>query len=296
VPSVTVERPLRADNQARVRALAGEFEARYGTPQLNDQTLSRLGVDDESLLHVLMYDDMLVGYAQLEVRPAIAEAEAAVRPGQHDQLLTGIERLAGKRQLRIWAHGEHSPLSAVLEARGYRRERVLWQLRRPLADLPAPAPLPSGVTLRAFVPGQDELAWLAINAAAFSQHAEQGGWTLRDLQAREAEAWFDATGFLLAEQDGKLVGFHWTKVHSDGLGEVYVLGISPAAKGLHLGRALLDAGLGYLAGRGCATVLLYVDDDNASAMRLYDRAGFHRHDVDIRYLRRAGSPLRNQDV
>ena len=288
MPSVTVERPLSADNQARVRALAGEFEARYGTPQLNDQTLSRLGVKDESLLHVLVYEDTLLGYAQLELQPAIAVAEAAARPGHQDQLLSEIERLAGDRELRIWAHGEHSPLRAVLEARGYRRERVLWQLRRPLADLPAPAPLPRGVTLRAFVPGQDEQAWLAVNAAAFAQHAEQGGWTPRDLQAREAEAWFDPAGFLLAEQDGKLAGFHWTKVHSDGLGEVYVLGVSPHAQGMHLGRALLDAGLEYLRQRGCSTVLLYSDDDNVVALRLYERAGFHHHDVDIQYARRAG--------
>ena len=56
------------------------------------------------------------------------------------------------------------------------------------------------------------------------------------------------------------------------------------------------AGLGYLRQRGCPTVLLYSDDDNVVAMRLYERAGFHRHDVDIRYLRRAGSPIRNRDV
>ena len=88
--------------------------------------------------------------------------------------------------------------------------------------------------------GADEDAWLAVNAAAFAGHSEQGRWTRADLLAREAEPWFDPAGFLLAERENVLLGFHWTKVHADGMGEVYVLGVDPAAHGLGLGSALLD--------------------------------------------------------
>src|SRR5262249_50398724 len=155
---------------------------------------------------------------------------------------------------------------------------------RPLYDLPE-VPLPAGVHLRAFVPGQDEDAWLAVNAAAFADHAEQGRWTRADLETREREAWFDPSGFLLAFRDDRLVGFHWTKVHPTGIGEVYVLGVAPQAQGLHLGPALLTAGLAYLAGRGAAEVMLYVDDSNTAAMRLYQRYGFAQYDVDAQYAR-----------
>src|SRR6185437_13617964 len=101
------------------------------------------------------------------------------------------------------------------------------------------APLPAGVRLRTFRPGADDEAWLALNAAAFADHPEQGSWTLQDLHARMAESWFDPQGFLLAEtEDGELAGFHWTKIHGgDGhghqhsgdhghepIGEVYVVG------------------------------------------------------------------------
>src|SRR5205814_7416943 len=121
---------------------------------------------------------------------------------------------------------------------------------------------------RSFRPGRDEDAWIEVNAAAFANHPEQSRVVRADLEARMAEPWFDPAGFLLAERAGELLGFHWTKVHGDGLGEVYVLGIAPAAQGLGLGPALLVRGLRYLADRGCPTVLLYVDGDNDAAMQL----------------------------
>ena len=158
-------------------------------------------------------------------------------------------------------------------------------MRRQLeaAQLPPDPPLTSDVTVRAFVPGVDDDAWLAVNAAAFATHAEQGKWTHADLAARLAEPWFDPAGFLLADRGGELLGYHWTKIHPDQLGEVYVLGVAPAAQGLGLGRALLVRGLRYLAERGCRAVLLYVDGDNAAAIALYERSGFSRDDVDVQW-------------
>jgi mycothiol synthase len=160
---------------------------------------------------------------------------------------------------------------------------VLHQLRMPLTEFVAEVRVPDDVDVRPFVVGFDEQAWVRVNAAAFAEHAEQGRWTLDDLAAREAESWFDAAGFFLAWRGDELIGFHWTKVHPDGSGEVYVLGVAPAAQGLRLGAALLAVGLRHLADRGCPQVLLYVDESNASAMRLYERFGFHRYDIDAQW-------------
>jgi mycothiol synthase len=123
-----------------------------------------------------------------------------------------LEAAPGHR-LRLWAHGDH-PAARALASLGFSEARRLEQWRRSLR-VPLPdAPLPPGVRLRTFQPGADDEAWLALNAAAFADHPEQGSWTLRDLHARMAEAWFDPQGFLLAEtEDGELAGFHWTKVH-----------------------------------------------------------------------------------
>lgn len=270
---------LDAPTRAGVHALADAIEARDGQPPLSDQALTQLASLD--VVHATIHDgDVLVGYAQRDGTSLELAGDAAAV----DALLDAVEA-HGAADLLVWSHGRRSPVSAALASRGYTQVRLLHQQRRSLAEPLPQLPVVEGVTIRSFLPGQDEQAWLRVNAAAFAGHAEQGRWTLANLAAREAEPWFDPAGFLLAQRDGTLLGFHWTKIHADGTGEVYVLGIDPSAQGLRLGPALLLRGLEYLAGRGCAEVLLYVDDDNTSAMSLYERLNFHRYDADSQWRR-----------
>jgi len=193
--------------------------------------------------------------------------------------------------VRLWAHGELPAAVGLAKAAGYTRVRALWQMRMPLAGLTVPAgatTLP-GVSIRAFRPGADEKAWLAVNGRAFAHHPEQGSWAMRDLLLREAEPWFDPDGFFLAEREGRLAGFHWTKVHPAGgaggapIGEVYVVGVDPGNQGGGLGRALTLAGLAYLRQRGLDEVMLYVDEDNTAAVRMYAALGFSRWSTDAMY-------------
>jgi mycothiol synthase len=245
----------------------------------------------------------LTGYARFESGGDAAEAELVVHPGFRrrgvgSELIDQLVELAGDRALSVWAHGDLPGSSELLAARGFTRARVLLQMRRDLAGVdPDPRPLlPEGVLVQAFRPGRDEDAWLRVNSRAFAAHPEQGSWTAEDLRLREAEPWFDAAGFLLAwrgdpDRGGVLLGSHWTKIHLPGdvadepVGEVYVLGIDPDAQGLRLGRALTDLGLAHLRGRGLGQVLLYVEEDNEAAVRLYEGRGFHRFSVDVSWRR-----------
>jgi mycothiol synthase len=278
VPIAIAEPPaLDRTSQHAVRRLASEIESADGAPPLSDQALSQLG--SSAVRHLVARDgDDVVGYAQL----AATEVEVLADPRAIDALLGVIE--ATLPAFEIWAHGTRSRLIDPLHARGYRRARVLWQLCWAVTDIDAVA-FPDGVRVRPFVPGQDEAAWLTVNAAAFAHHPEQGGWTIADLRAREAEPWFDAGDFLLAERGAELVGFHWMKTHAPTRGEVYVLGVAPAAQGLRLGAALLTAGLRLLRDHGVREVMLYVDESNAAAMHLYERYGFTRANHDVQYQR-----------
>lgn len=246
----------------------------------------------EGVRHFLLtVGPRLYGYAQLEETDPVEApaAELLVHPDQrgrgHGRALgTALLAATGKR-LRVWAHGGKPSARHLAQVLGLTLFRELRQLRRPLAPLDVPEPvLPEGVTIRTFVPGQDDAAWLAVNAAAFAHHPEQGSLTQRDLDDRIAEPWFDPKGFFLAEKDGELVGFHWTKIHAEErLGEVYVVGILPGAQGGGLGKALTATGLRHLAGQGLPTAMLYVDADNSAAVRVYEGLGFRTHEVDLMY-------------
>ncbi len=259
---------------------------------------------DDGGRHVLVRDESatIIGYAHLDSTDAVEgpSAELAVDPiarreGVGRLLITTLLELTEGHDLRLWAHGEQAAAARLARSMGFEHSRVLWQMRRSLfAPLSAPT-LPAGCTIRAFVPGVDDEAWLRVNSRAFAHLPDQGGWTLEDLHRRMAEPWFSADGFLIAEMEGAVVGFHWTKVHGrknsgghdhDAIGEVYVVGVDPDHAGHGLGRALTLAGLHHLRGLGLSQAMLYVDASNTSAIRLYEGLGFSRWDTDVLYRHR----------
>lgn len=321
---------LTADEVAEVLALARAAGDADGTFPLSEHVTLHLRYGgDAPAVHLLARDaeGTLVGYAHVDPTDLVegTSAELVVHPmrrrrGLGRALVAAATDAAEEHdpagRLRLWAHGDHPSASALALSMGFERRRVLWQMRRPLyAPVPAPEPV-DGVTIRPFRPGADDAAWVAVNNRAFADHPEQGRWTPEDLRVRVGEPWFDADGFLLAEatgapwldrvtgrpdeHGGRLLGFHWTKVHGDvtpggvgegrhahdPIGEVYVLGLDPLAQGSGLAVALTLAGLRHLRGRGLDQAMLYVDEASPKAVRLYQRLGFMRWSTDVEFVRR----------
>jgi mycothiol synthase len=243
--------------------------------------------------HLLAYDqDTLVGYAHVDTAgDAFGNqiVELLVHP---DHRNSGVgtalvdEVLAIDSPLRLWSHRDHPAAARIAERKNLARVRELLLMRLD-NDVELPEPRwRDGIRVRTFVPGQDEAAMIAVNKRAFDWHPEQGMLTVADVEATEKEPWFDPDGFFLAtDDDDKVVGFHWTKVHGDGTGEVYVVGVDPAAQGGGLGRALTLAGLHHLRARGVPETVLYVESDNKPAVAVYTRLGFTLAYTNVAYQR-----------
>ncbi|GAA2806248.1 mycothiol synthase [Kitasatospora paracochleata] len=291
---IDVTDSLSAEQLAAARAVLAAAVEADGREAVSEAGRLRLRADDPraGVRHLIQTaTGSPLGYAQIEAGESEgggrSTVELTVHPahrgaGHGRALVDAVLREAGGA-VDFWSHGGHPAARHLAQSYGAELVRELRQMRR-TADAPEEQPLPAGVTLRTFRPGEDDEAWLALNAAAFAHHPEQGSWTRADLADRLAEPWFDPAGFFLADRDGQLVGFHWTKVHPEGLGEVYVVGVAPSEQGSGLGRALTATGLRHLIlDRKLATVLLYVDADNPAAVRVYERLGFTIHEVDLMY-------------
>jgi ribosomal-protein-alanine N-acetyltransferase len=76
-----------------------------------------------------------------------------------------------------------------------------------------------------------------------------------------------------ATRRGRLAGFILSRAVA-GEAEVLSIAVSTGERGRGVGRRLLDWHLRRLAGLGCRTVFLEVDETNEPACRLYRRSGF----------------------
>ncbi|HUZ42134.1 MAG TPA: mycothiol synthase [Acidimicrobiales bacterium] len=258
--SLTPERRLEVLN------LLNRTESTLGREAI-DEGRRRIVVHGWRAEHWLQYHEgLLVNYAM-----ATGTANAILEMcggGIDEDLLQSL--LEHHESLDWWTRGSTVPVHAQC--------KVMRTLQLMEVALPVPVvDVPEGATLHNFEPGRDEDAWLEQNNAAFAHHPEQGAWLRSDLEERTSEPWFDPSGFLLLEIDGRLAASCWTKVHElhpDRFGEIYIISVHPDFQGHNLGRVMVTQGLEVLRRKGVTMAMLFVDQSNVNALALYESLGF----------------------
>ena len=268
---------LTTDQRLNVLNLLNRTDVALGREAI-DEARRRTVVHGWDGEHWLQHEGpTLVGYALVSGReaPTVEMCGGAVDLELRDAILEHHARLD-------WWIRDSAPVDGATLVRTLQLMRV---------GLPVPVtPIPEHATLRNFEPHSDEHAWLEQNNAAFAHHPEQGAWREEDLAARTLEPWFDPSGFLLLEIDGRLAASCWTKVHElhyERFGEIYVISVHPDFQGRGLGRVMVTQGLDVLRKKGVTDAILFADRSNHEARRLYESLGFHvdREDHLVRFAR-----------
>lgn len=296
--------------QQQIRVLIDAATHRDGVAAVGEHALIDLayGRTDHG---VVTASDAIVGYLNVApqqhrnavISELVVHPEARRRGVGSAMVREVIKRSEGSAH--FWAHGTLAAADGLARACNMRVVRELLQMRAPVprhdfhpdthqgpGGLSADIDIPDGVQIRRFCDtaqsAADLAALVAVNNSAFAWHPEQGEWSVSDVTERMAQPWWNPAGLFLAFDtvSTELLGFHWTKVHSDkpGLGEVYIIGVAPSAQGRGVGRALLRVGMAYLADQlaDCAgsEVMLYTESDNDAAVLMYRDLGFAVFSVD----------------
>jgi mycothiol synthase len=254
---------------------------------------------DSHLVHQVQ--SKVIGYAHLDQTDLVTgpSVELVVDPdhrsfGIGKQLLSKAVEICGQN-LRLWVHGENEAAAALANSFNFEKIRAVLQMQKQLINIEKLPEIDPKIIIRNFLPGLDSNDWLSLNNKVFKDHPEQSDWQLSDLNHRLGEEWFDEKGFFIASLNNQMIGSTWTKIHGalthdhggshdhPAIGEIYITAVDPAYSGSGLGRALTITALNYLKYQGLTDAMLYVDFDNARALKLYKSLGFAESGKDILY-------------
>jgi mycothiol synthase len=270
-----------------VTLLVERARAADGAPPFSDQSIVDYRMGTRELVVIREDAAALVSAPEALVSPPGpvegTDAEFVVDPDARGRGIGTrlLETLLDGGSTLFWAHGDAPAARALAASHGLEPVRELLHFVGEVSMTP-PSTTTRPEGLETFVPDRDEEEWVALNAAIFANHPEQGAVTLADLLQLKTEPWFSADNFLVLRRDGRMIGYCWLKVEG-GRGEFYVVGVSQQHHGEKLGGLLFDAGLARLRELGIHSSHLYVEADNTAALRLYRSRGFTQDSIDIQY-------------
>ncbi len=276
----------------RIEQFLAELSTVDGSVPLSDAKVGGLGGSGRFVTIEEADDVVAVGVAVLHAHGDGAEhwaVETALLPGLRfaafeDRLLAlALNLVPAGESCSVWAH--RTSLEGSLDRAGFVATRELAHY-----FVAVPLSLSGGeIATRPYRP-DDLQGLLGINRRAFAHHREAASLDAEELEQMMRLEWFDPDGLLVAEEEGDLVAFCWTRVHPNGEGEIYRVAVAPVAQGRGLGRSMVVAGFDDLARRRhVRRGTLWVDLADERALLLYESLGMTRGSINREFVRLAGS-------
>jgi DNA-binding MarR family transcriptional regulator/GNAT superfamily N-acetyltransferase len=185
---------------------------------------------------------------------------------------------SGQRAFAPLDRASHDEIGALIAGVGESDRKVLAQAMGQIESILEPtAPRPVTVTLRTHRPG--DIGWVIERHGAL--YAQELGWdiTFEALVAQIAARFLERFDpryerCFIAERDGERVGAVFVVRRSPTTAQLRLLLLEPDARGLGIGKRLVDACLAFAREAGYRKMMLWTNKGLDAARGIYESRGF----------------------
>ncbi|UVK37561.1 bifunctional helix-turn-helix transcriptional regulator/GNAT family N-acetyltransferase [Mesorhizobium sp. AR10] len=192
--------------------------------------------------------------SSITLTPAGRNAFAPLNRDSHDQVAALLDRLAVPEQERLV-----TAMQTVQRLLGEGPEPKIPYMLRPLQV--------------------GDIGWITRHQGML--YAQEHGWdeTYEALVAEILGAFVKSFDLKwerswIAEREGEVVGSVFVVRKSDEVAKLRLLYVEPSARGLGIGKRLVEECIGFARAKGYKTLTLWTNDILVSARRIYEAAGF----------------------
>lgn len=192
--------------------------------------------------------------ASIALTPAGRQAFAPLNQDSHDQVRALLDRLPPVDQERLV-----KAMRTVQDLLGDRSEPRVPYMLRPLqvGDI-------GWITRRQGMLYTEEYGWDGTYEALVAEILAE---FVKKFDPKWERAW-------IAEREGEVVGSVFVVRKSSEVAKLRLLYVEPSARGLGIGRRLVDECIAFARAQGYKTLTLWTNDILGSARRIYQAAGF----------------------
>lgn len=192
--------------------------------------------------------------SSIALTPAGRQAFAPLNQDSHDQVRALLDRLPPVNQERLV-----KAMRTVQDLLEERPEPKVPYILRPLqvGDI-------GWVTRRQGMLYTEEYGWDGTYEALVAEILAE---FVKKFDAQWERAW-------IAEREGEVVGSVFVVRKSSEVAKLRLLYVEPSARGLGIGRRLVDECIAFARAKGYKTLTLWTNDILGSARRIYQAAGF----------------------